>query len=457
MGIFDRFSSKKPAAESTPIATATTEPAATGASPVLPQLVEARQKLEAKDLPGALALYEEVLVLAGDRADVLVTISGDLGVNGYVKEIIELVAPRYDAERHGPATGLNVLQAYLALRNAEAAQHVLDILFALQRPELEERLHGFSNAIAELIQFDVPPLDASGAPAEPATVNLVSISKPIWFYGLEPLVAQILPPKAGKLRRVAFTQLALPGLTDLAELVKKPENELGRLSRALPLWLAETFYFSPHYAPIAAVGIFNQRHYALFGAEWTTDNLTQLVNTTDGGLDYIFTGALRQTAGEYELLLRVWEVKKMKERKLFTVRWNAASADSELTQLHEQVRMFMEWSPEKTGITYAPNSRPSIWLSTLGASLSLFFGGKGLLPKEQIVLPDAIVDGAAEQAAVNESASLAWLTLKSAATQLGLVHNLAEVYVRPTPAVKEAQRILEVAGVSPDRRSEYRG
>ncbi len=431
-------------------------------SPVMPQLVEARQKLEAKDLQGALALYEEVLVLAGDRADVLVTISADLGVNGYVKEIIELVAPRYDAERHGPATGLNVLQAYLAQRNAEAAQHVLDILFSLQRPELEDRLHGFSNAIAELIQLDAPPLDATGAgtggeAAAPATINLVSISKPIWFYGLEPLSAKILPAKGGKLRRVAFTQLAILGLPDLPEVVKKPENELGRLSRAVPLWLAETFYFSPHYLPVAAVGIFNQQHYALFGVEWTTDNITQLVNTTDGGLDYVFTGAVRQVGADTELLLRVWEVKKMKERKLFTVRWNAATADAELSQLHEQIRKFMEWSPETTGVIYAPNSRPSIWLNTLGASLSLFFGGKGLLPKEQLVLPDAIVDGAAEQAAMNEAASLAWLTLKNAATQQGLVHNLAEVYVRPTPLVKEAQQLLGVTGVSDDRRSVYRG
>lgn len=455
MGFFDRLSGKKPSAESAPAATVES---AASPSPVMPQLVDARQKLEAKELPAALALYEEVLVLAGDRADVLVTISADLGVNGYVKEIIELVAPRYDAERHGPATGLNVLQAYLALRNVEAAQHVLDILFALQRPELEARLHGFSNAIAELIQQDVPPLDAAGgAAAEPAKLHFVSISKPIWFYGLEPLAEQILPPKAGKLRRVAFTQLALPGVADLGELTQKPENELGRLTRALPLWLAETFYFSPHYAPIAAVGVFGQLHYALVGSEWTLENIRQLVDTTDGGLDYVFTGALRQTAGEYELLLRVWEVKKMKERKQFTVRWNAATADSELSQLHEQVRMFMEWSPETHGITYAPNGRPSLWLNTLGASLSLFFGGKGLLPREQLVLPDAIIDAAAEQAALSESASLAWLTLKHAGAKLGLIGALAEVYVRPTPAVKEAKQLLEVEGVSPDRRSEYRG
>jgi hypothetical protein len=158
MGFFDRFAGKKPA-QSAAAAAAEAEAASLTARAVMPQLIEAREKLEAKDLPVALALYEEALFLAGDRADVLVTISGDLGVNGHVRQIIELVAPRYDAERHGPATGLNVLQAYLAVRDAEAAQHVLDILFALRRPELEERLHGFSNAIAEIIQKDLPPLD----------------------------------------------------------------------------------------------------------------------------------------------------------------------------------------------------------------------------------------------------------------------------------------------------------
>ncbi|MEJ1973720.1 MAG: hypothetical protein WDM96_15025 [Lacunisphaera sp.] len=30
------------------------------------------------------------------------TISGDLGQRGHVRELIELVAPHYDAGRHGP-------------------------------------------------------------------------------------------------------------------------------------------------------------------------------------------------------------------------------------------------------------------------------------------------------------------------------------------------------------------
>ena len=166
-----------------------------------------------------MAIYEEVLATAGDRPDVLVTISGDLGVTGNTREIIELIAPRYDAERHGPATGFNLLQAYLAVRDPQAAQHVLDLLFALNRPELQDRLFGFSNVVADMMLLEaegtiapVPPA-AAAADSGAAKIDLVTISKPVWFYGLEN-VPGLLPPKEGRLRRVAFGQLSVPGLQD---------------------------------------------------------------------------------------------------------------------------------------------------------------------------------------------------------------------------------------------------
>lgn len=443
MGFFDRFAAKQPnpAPAPTPVAD---EAATASGGGVVPQLVTARERLEAKDLPGALAIYEQVLAVAGDRADVLVTISADLGMNGYVREIVELVAPRYDAERHGPATGLNLLQAYLALRHADAAQHVLDILFALDQPELEERLHGFSNAIAELIQAGVAPLEPGGSAAvtEAPKIQFASISKPIWFYGLKPLAAQILPVKGERLRRVAFTQLALLGVNELGEMMQQPEAEAGRLTRAIPLWLAETFYFSAHYLPIAVIGVMGQKHHALLGAEWTTENLRQLVETTEGGLDYIFTGALKPAGGDYELVLRVWEVKKFRERKTLTLRWNPATADTELTQLHEQIRLFMEWSPETSGLSYAPPSRPMAWIGLLGSALTLFFGDKGMLPKEQLVLPNSVVNGAAEQAMATDAGSLGWLTLVAAGRRHGLLGSLAEIQLHPTPVVKQARELL---------------
>src|SRR5690606_21996331 len=140
MGIFDRLAGKRPgptksspaAPESPAVPAQPADEPGAPAGNLVPQLAAAREKLEQRDLDGAKAIYEEILAIAGDRPDVLVTISGDLGTCGYLEPIVELIAPRYDAERHGPATGLNLLQAYLALRNPEAAQHVLDILFALK-------------------------------------------------------------------------------------------------------------------------------------------------------------------------------------------------------------------------------------------------------------------------------------------------------------------------------------
>lgn len=469
MGFFDRF--RSPKAESSPVnAASAPKPAeapgpamvnpTTANSSVAATLLAARERLDARDLPGALALYEPLLASAGDRADVLVTISGDLGSTGHVATIIELVAPRYDAERHGPATGLNLLQAYLATRNPTAAQHLLDILFALQRPELEERLHGFSNALADVIEAEnqgaIPsgaPVDATGAagsstPGVPTAprINLVTISRPIWIYGLEPIAEQIIPAKADRVRRIAFAQLALPGMPDALERARAPEDDLGRFSRALPLWLAETFSFSPLYAPIATVGLIDDaKHYALFPAEWTTENLRQLVETHSQPLDYIFTGAVRTVTGDTELILRVWEVKKFRERKQFTARWNPATADTVLTGLHEQIRQFMEWRgfPEGQGLTYAPPPSPTAWLEVLATSLTYFLGDKGLLKPDHVAPSSARFATAAHTALASESASLAWLTLQDRARRLSLGQTDAgDALLVDSPVVGSARALL---------------
>jgi hypothetical protein len=456
MGFFDRLSGKKPAPPAAAPAASAPTPATAEPAPaarpggVMPRLAQARERLEARDLPGAMVIYEEVLAGGGDRPDVLVTVSGDLGTFGHVAQIVELVAPRYDAERHGPATGLNLLQAYIAVRDPGAAQHVLDILFDLQRPELEERLYGFSNAIAELFAQPAAPASPLGeqggeAPAAAATVALVNFTRPIWFYGLEAIEEQLFPKKPDRVRRVAFAQFGLPGTKGVAEAMGRPEDELGRLSRALPLWFAETFHRCPHYAANTAVGLLDgpdgKRPY-LFAAEWTTENLTQLVNTTGEPLDYIFTGALRHTAGDYELLLRVWEVKKFRERKQFTARWNPAEADAALLKLHEQIRSFMEWSPAPGGLPYSPPDSPRAWLELLGASAGLFLNSKGLVPAELLPPAAPVFAALAPHAAASPAASLAWLTLRDRVRALGTEPLPEDIALHPDPLVAKARALL---------------
>jgi hypothetical protein len=405
MGLFDRLAPKKPdqppaapPAESSPEKTA-------AAGGVLPRLAEARAMLKARDLPGALAIYEAVLAEAADRSDVMVTISADLGTNGHVREIIELLAPRYAVEKHGAAAGINLLQAYLATRNAEAAQHLLDLLFALQQPALETRLVGFSKAIAEIY---VNETEAEQVAVTEKRINLVSIGKPVWFYGLEAAAPHLLPAKDGRLRRLAFAQLALPGLADWAGRAARPEDDLGRLTRGFPLWLAETFTSSAGYESLGAVGVMEQDHYAIFPTEWTAENIRQLADSVEGGLDYVVTGALRNRNDDFELGVRIWEVKKFRELKAFTTRWTPATADAELGKFHELLRTYLEWQPLPRGLAYAPPAAPAAYVQGLGALLTDFLGEKGVLPPDQV---PAGIDALLRAAQANPADARAQLAL----------------------------------------------
>lgn len=408
-----------------------------------------------------MVIYEEVLRDAGERADVLTTLSGDLGSTGHVGPLIELVAPRYDVKRHGPAVGFNLLQAYLGVRDPESAQHLLDLLFALNRSDLEDRLLGFSNAISELLLDDAIGMERLGTadgvqapPPDAPKVGIVTISKPLWFYGLEPLAGQILPPKSSKVRRVAFAQLSLPleKYDDDAGKDRIAKSEVGFLATAIPTWLAEAFSFANSYAAYAAVAFVDHsdgiRRPMVFQSDWTTDNLRNLVDTSNEGLDYVYTGSLKHKAGDYELVVKLWEVKKFRERKQFLVRWTPATMETELAKFLESLRLFMEWAPHAPGegLAYHPAPAARGWIDVMGTSLALFLAEKGLTPKE-MVPPLSGARGAIDAAGGHTGAvpSLAWLTIKARAEKVGL-----DVPADPTlakdPIVDAARAQLESGG-----------
>ncbi len=438
MGFFDSSASGNPQPDPAPGQPAADKPAIAGG--VIPRMAEAKAKLEARDLPAAVTIYQEVLAGAGSRPDVLVAISGELGSRGHVRELIELVAPLYDAGRHGPATGLNLLQAYLAVRNIESAQHLLDILFALNRPELEERLFGFSNVIGELMAGHdnaVPTAaDLAGAPEESNKISLASISKPIWFYGLESAAPHLLPKKEGKLRRVAFAQCTLPGLADAVERSAKPEDELGRFCRGLPLWFAETFTAAAGYDAVAAVGVSSRKHYVLFPAEWTADNIRELNDSSSNALDYVVTSGLRNKNDDFELVVRIWEVKKFRELKQFSARWTPASVDTALKEFQEQLRLYMEWTalPEGNGLAYSAPAAPLAHIRALGSTLTQFFGDKGVLATEQVTAGPALF---LQNASANSDDLRAQLTLVAA-----LFRQKAQGVAPEAAALRQAQAWL---------------
>jgi hypothetical protein len=283
---------------------------------------------------------------------------------------------------------------------------------------------------------------AAGAPAT-GEISLVSVSKPAWSYGLESLPG-LLPPKIGAARRIAFAQLATPGLADLRERLAGPEDDLGRFARGFPAWLAETLYFSDRYAPISVAAVLDSSRHVLLPEPWSPANIRQLVDTSQDGLDYVVTGTLAETSGgERTLVLSLWDIARFEERKAWSLRWRPETADDELASFHQHFRLFMEWSPcpAGAGIEYVPTRHPSAWGRTLGTCISLLLAEKGTLSRESIEFKADMLNLVAEQAVTGETASLAWLTLSARARSLGLVSELAPVQLLPTAIVKAASAL----------------
>jgi tetratricopeptide (TPR) repeat protein len=115
------------------------------------QLWLARNALQRKDVAAAMTLYREALVKVETLppADMLMQMSGDLGNNGCLQEIIQLVEPHFDPAKHGLQVGNNLLKAHHDLGQIENARHILRRLYAENRPDWQETLGYWDTELAK--------------------------------------------------------------------------------------------------------------------------------------------------------------------------------------------------------------------------------------------------------------------------------------------------------------------
>lgn len=99
----------------------------------LPQLYLCGEYLRSRNLEKALPLIHHVLATAPIESDSLAVISGDLGKNGYVAEIIEIILPRYN-HACGEVLGVlqNILQAFYELDMVKEGVAFIDKLTSSQ-------------------------------------------------------------------------------------------------------------------------------------------------------------------------------------------------------------------------------------------------------------------------------------------------------------------------------------
>lgn len=196
----------------------------------------ARIHLKEGDPQGALALYREVLAVS-KSPDAFHQISGDLGQAGYLGEMIDLIAPLYDLDRHGIACGLNLVRAYAALGGIEPGRTLWRRIKALNLP-------GFDQVLAELEQLLLKPISLTEAPKEPSapfSITMPNVEGPIWTRGLQNAAWLMEGRQTGI--RLQILPLTIAPPEKPMEAQAQIEDDAGRLSRAIPLFLAETLCF----------------------------------------------------------------------------------------------------------------------------------------------------------------------------------------------------------------------
>ncbi len=205
------------------------------------QLWLARQALEHRDLDQALSLYDECLSRAPRPvpADLLTQMSGDLGKQGHLPELVNRTGPHFIPEVHGLAVGNNLMKGHLDLGQFDQARKILDQLYALKRPDWRENLSYWDTELANsLLQTETVQ-----APAAPLQITLLNMTGPVWLNPESPAI-ELFPAKAGAGPMICF----LVGTVGQATNSKKIQHQLadtaGRLSRALPLFLAEQMHWS---------------------------------------------------------------------------------------------------------------------------------------------------------------------------------------------------------------------
>jgi tetratricopeptide (TPR) repeat protein len=194
-----------------------------------PQLWLAREALKRGDRAAAVELYDQVLSVAADEADVLIMVTGDLGKSGDLEDLVRLAAPRYQPERHGPPAGMNLIQAWRQLGRVEEARTMVRKLQAMGWAPLAGRLAQLDGELAAALlpndQVPVPQITAA------------DFEEPIWTWGLSGPDWLFTAPDQEAPSITLFTLANELAVATSAQV--QVTDDLGRLTRAIPLYLAE--------------------------------------------------------------------------------------------------------------------------------------------------------------------------------------------------------------------------
>jgi tetratricopeptide (TPR) repeat protein len=303
----------------------------------------ARAHLERQEADSALALYRQALPLIPANSDADMMICGDLGKHGRQREAVELVAPRYDPARGDLRTGLNLLQAYIDLRQAAPGLDLLEQMFRLGNSSIAGKLQEYSAQLDQLRAQQTPPVLHD----QPPQVGIALLERPLWLLGAHDLTWAI-PSVAQRQPRIALMALTVPGgLQGVPDqVVSMREEDQGRTSRTIPLFLAEQLFFRTSIEAHVMVPVTEQGGLVVFSGEETDEALHKLAS----GYDYVMTGTIHVEGEILRLRLRLRAMPGLEEVAQFDSQFTANGIGAPAQALADRVGQRLADLPGVTGL-----------------------------------------------------------------------------------------------------------
>jgi tetratricopeptide (TPR) repeat protein len=270
----------------------------------------ARALLKARRNGEALAAYKRAITEGDVSPDGLAQITSDLGRAALPGEMIDMVLPMYEARKHGPLAGINLLQAMMQSGRLDEAEGLLANLNELKHPMLQEILADFAGKLAKAREQPKPappPTTSDGA----VRVGAVPIGPPLWSVWLNKPRWLIAPPEEGAVKVAIFS---LSDSTRLGD----GQGDASGLARALPLYLAESLRLRTSAATIAVIPVAPRVGPATVGAPWP---LPQMLASCPPEFqpDYVVCGTLARGSRGTRVELHVFRVKDKEPLKTLRV------------------------------------------------------------------------------------------------------------------------------------------
>jgi len=229
---------------------------------------------------------------------------------------------------------------------------------------------------------EMDPDDVSMEPVSTGSatdVTYLSLNKPVWVYGLRN-ATWLLPVHDSRAKQIAFTPLSCPA----ANAGPQPEDDRGRFSRAVTLFLTESFWFRCGLRPVAMIAAVKGSGPYMMDKEMSQEEVSDL---GANGFGYVVTGTLTEDGLNCELSLSLWDAPQQKVLQKFVRTGQRFKLGAMVLELDEELRaVFGDQGAPANDWYESPN--PLLidgYLGALARSLSLFMAEKNVVPRDQLV------------------------------------------------------------------------